>query len=353
MAVTEAVHVLGCGAIGTAVTGRLHLAGVPVVSVDEWAPHVETLRAGEVELAAPDHQGARIPAHTSLTLDEWRKRKDSVRYCVLAGKSDATERYLDVLAGVLEPDGVVASFQNGFNEPTIADAVGAGRTAGAIVLMDAALEGPSRVRQHRTEQRVVVGPWTELAAPATRAFVEVVRHGLHVDWSDTIRDQVSAKLLRNCVFNGVCAVTDRTIGELTADDDLLDAALMLAMEAARVLRASSFEPDRALTFGLSIDELIDADHPTESMRAAVRRTHPPDLSAAPSTLQDLRQSRPTEIDFLSGWVATQGRRLGIDVPLTARVVQLVHEMERGERSRGEEGLRTVLHAKQQLMAAGL
>jgi 2-dehydropantoate 2-reductase len=52
----------------------------------------------------------------------------------------------------------------------------------------------------------------------------------------------------------------------------------------------------------------------------------------PSMLQDLDAGRETEVDVVSGGVASRGRELGIPTPCNDRVVELVHSMERGERS---------------------
>ena len=50
-----------------------------------------------------------------------------------------------------------------------------------------------------------------------------------------------------------------------------------------------------------------------------------------STLQSLQRKRPTEIDYLNGEVVRVGRELGMAAPLNARLVELVHEVERSRR----------------------
>jgi 2-dehydropantoate 2-reductase len=47
-----------------------------------------------------------------------------------------------------------------------------------------------------------------------------------------------------------------------------------------------------------------------------------------STLQSIRRGVPSEIDHLSGAVVEEGRRLAVPTPVNARVVDLVHEVER-------------------------
>ena len=50
-----------------------------------------------------------------------------------------------------------------------------------------------------------------------------------------------------------------------------------------------------------------------------------------STLQSLQRGRPTEIDYLNGEVVRLGGELGVPAPLNARLVELVHQIERSGR----------------------
>jgi 2-dehydropantoate 2-reductase len=43
------------------------------------------------------------------------------------------------------------------------------------------------------------------------------------------------------------------------------------------------------------------------------------------------RKRPTEVDAQLGIVVTLGTRAGVPTPLTARLVALIHEIERGAR----------------------
>jgi 2-dehydropantoate 2-reductase len=47
-----------------------------------------------------------------------------------------------------------------------------------------------------------------------------------------------------------------------------------------------------------------------------------------STLQSIRRGRLTEIDFLNGAVVAAAAAAGLDAPVNARIVELVHEVER-------------------------
>ncbi len=48
--------------------------------------------------------------------------------------------------------------------------------------------------------------------------------------------------------------------------------------------------------------------------------------------------RPTEVDYLTGWVVAEGQRLGVPTPLNRHLVAMVKEIERGERQRSLDNL---------------
>jgi 2-dehydropantoate 2-reductase len=55
-------------------------------------------------------------------------------------------------------------------------------------------------------------------------------------------------------------------------------------------------------------------------------------------LQDLERGAKTEVDVINGGVVRKGREYGVQTPLNARVVELIHSMELGERRPGRDTL---------------
>jgi 2-dehydropantoate 2-reductase len=56
-----------------------------------------------------------------------------------------------------------------------------------------------------------------------------------------------------------------------------------------------------------------------------------DPQARSSMWEDLQAGRPTEVDHLNGEIARLAERLGRRAPVNARLVELVHDAERGGR----------------------
>ena len=52
--------------------------------------------------------------------------------------------------------------------------------------------------------------------------------------------------------------------------------------------------------------------------------------------QDVEKGRRTEIEFMNGFIVDEGRRVGVPTPINAAIVQVVQEVQSGERAPGAE-----------------
>jgi 2-dehydropantoate 2-reductase len=50
-----------------------------------------------------------------------------------------------------------------------------------------------------------------------------------------------------------------------------------------------------------------------------------------SSLQSLERGKKTEIRYLNGYIVELGRKHGIETPINSRIVELVEEIENGQR----------------------
>jgi 2-dehydropantoate 2-reductase len=58
--------------------------------------------------------------------------------------------------------------------------------------------------------------------------------------------------------------------------------------------------------------------------------------------QDVHKGRPTEIDYMNGYVVAQGEARGVATPVSAAVVDMIHEIEKGARKPAPENIGHVL-----------
>jgi 2-dehydropantoate 2-reductase len=100
-------------------------------------------------------------------------------------------------------------------------------------------------------------------------------------------------------------------------------------EAVRVARASGIEfaplqglSPRTLSALVRLPASVGQLLPLRMRRRMGSRPNPG------STLQSIRRGQPTEIDYLNGAVVQRGEAVGVPTPVSAELVDLVHEVER-------------------------
>jgi len=129
------------------------------------------------------------------------------------------------------------------------------------------------------------------------------------------------KLLGNCGFNVVAALTRRPLGPLVDDPDSSRLMRTLMGEALTVAHAEGAKVKPAF-----IDNSLK--HAGERLR-----------KNRPSTLQDLERGKRLEYDAISGAVIRAARRHGIAVPVTEATYALLKMvdpgLDRSEPARGK------------------
>jgi 2-dehydropantoate 2-reductase len=150
-----------------------------------------------------------------------------------------------------------------------------------------------------------------------------------------IRGQVWSKLLVNSAFSGLGAISGLLYREVVADPDGREAALAVWREGYGVGMAQGLELEEVL--GVPAESLVvrgleDRERVDGALEVAMRQAG----ATKASMLQDLERGIKTEVDVINGGVVRKGLEHSVDTPLNARVVELMHAMERGERSPGRD-----------------
>lgn len=196
--------------------------------------------------------------------------------------------------------------------------------------------GPGRLVRD-TIGPMVVGELDGSERERTRLLARCLERVGDVRITGNIRGQIWSKLLVNTAFTGLSAVSGLRYGEVAAHPDGAVVAPLIWAEGVRVGEAE----------GLSLETVLDvAPHDLVVAPGGERRTADAALArmmaiagnSRPSMLQDLEHRRATEVDVINGAVSRRGRVHGVATPLNDRVVEVVHAMERGERSPAPEVL---------------
>ena len=337
---------LGAGAVGSYAGAMLAATGIPVVLIDGWPEHVESMRARGLEVHAPE--GSTVARPEAWHLGEaYRLRNLGPAAAFLTAKLYDTQWCAELLATWLPAEVPVLTMQNGLVEQEVARIVGEGRTLGVIAGgLDVALSGPGVVRRSRL-RRAGTAPVFKVGELDGRITPRAERIAALLDRVD--RAAVTADLYRerwvklcaNAMTTGLSGLTGLSLREVYTRRETQAIAARLGAEVLTVAAISGFRLPSL--FGLG-EEVWQSAARNES--AALDRAGEAMLAQAASmteagqsgTLQDLLKHRPTEVEYFNGFVAREGARLGCPAPAHAIVAAMIREVEAGRRAIAPEAL---------------
>jgi 2-dehydropantoate 2-reductase len=278
--------------------------------VDSHAPHVEAINAQGLTV---EREGKATTTRVRAVLA--RDLGSELDLVMLAVKSHHTEDALGVLVPKLAEGATVVSLQNGLSEEQIARAVGPARTVGCLVNWAADWVAPGRIL-HGGHGAFVLSAVEE--TPVT----------------DNIWGYKWAKLIYGALLFGtavvdahVYEVVERSPGVQQALVGIVGEGMAVADKAGvRIEPFDEFDPAwyRAALAG-------DTSARTRAMTAIALhyRAH---TKTKTGIWRDLAvRKRKTEVDGQLGMLVRKGEAVGIAMPLTRRLSELIRDLEEGRR----------------------
>jgi len=180
-----------------------------------------------------------------------------------------------------------------------------------VVYVATAMPEPGRV-VHSGGGDLVIGAREAASAPdaAMQARLQSVVElfasaGVSVRLSGDVMGELWTKLMVNCAWNAVSALTQAAYGRIAE----VEAMRTLQREIVREVVAVAQADGQRMAF----DEAVAAMQAI-AVRMPAQRS---------STAQDLARGKPTEIDHLNGFVARRGAELGVATPVNQALHALV------------------------------
>ncbi len=288
--------IVGTGALACLFAARLapHTA---ITMLGTWQEGLEVIRKSGVRLVSPDGPAVPVQVHTTSDSAEC----EGVSKALILVKSWQTERAARQVALFLSGEGLALTLQNGLgNFEILGDVLGYDRVTQGVTTMGATLEAPGSVRAGGE------GPTHIANHPRIDGWLELfTQAGIKVDVTENVKELVWGKLTINAGINPLTALLEIPNGELIKSQAATTLMHAAAQEAANVAGA--------LDIGLPFT------NPTSAVEAVARAT----AANISSMLQDVRRGAPTEIDAISGAIWKEGERLGVPVPISWTLWQLV------------------------------
>ena len=304
------IGVAGAGAVGCHYASLLTQAGYTVACLargthlqamhERGLLHVSQGRELRVTLVAEDNPAVLADADIVL----------------LTCKMTAFSSLLGTVRQHLKPGALVVTVQNGVQAPAMAaEALPEHAIAAASAFIGVRIERPGVV-VHTAAGGFQAGRYASRGQGAMdrlNALLQALQHaGAEARRQHDVARMLWRKMLWNCGFNALTALTCRYAREIALDAgtrEIAHAAMRETLEVARSLGIAVAEAD--------IERHL---HVTGNMGPVKT-----------SMWQDIEHGRPTEVDHLNGYVARRATELGGDAPVNRMLTVMVHAREQGMR----------------------
>ena len=305
----ETVAVMGAGAVGCYFGAMLARAGATVRLIGRQAM-VEAVSRDGLQFEGVEFNGR---VALSATADPAGVAGAGlVLFCV---KSADTETAAQAMAPHLSPGAVVLDLQNGVDNFERICTYVKNTVVPAVVYVGAEIPAPG-VLHHNGRGDLVIGETGSRKSGVPLAEIANWLIGAKVPTrvSDNVEGELWWKLTLNCAYNAVSALGQSRYGP------------MMGMPSIRQVMSDAVREIIVLAEAKGVR--IAVPDPVE----AVLRFGDLMPNTMSSTAQDMERRRPTEIDYLNGYVVRECDALGLPAPVNRTLYALVKLKERGQKS---------------------
>ena len=165
-----------------------------------------------------------------------------------------------------------------------------------------------------------------------QALREALSHVTATRISDRIYEELYSKMIVNACITSLGAICGLLLGQMMNRRDARRIFLGIIREAVQVADRLNL---KLPPYGGKLDyaRLMHGNSPLDDVRrhvtiwvVGVKYRH-----LKSSSLQSLERGQKTEVDGFNGYIAEKGRACGVDCPVNARLVEMIHEIEQGKR----------------------
>ncbi len=295
------IAVMGAGAVGCYYGGMLarHAAAGHEVMLIGRPQHVDAVRRDGLWLDTQTFK-EHVPLQASTDASAVAGA-ELVLFCV---KSTDTESAAAEMRPHLRPGALLLTLQNGVdNAERLQAALPGQEIAASVVYVATEMAGPGHVRHHGRGELVIAPSSASAQVAAT-----LIAAGVPTEISDNVPGALWAKLILNCAYNALSAISQLPYGRLAQGEGVQDVLRDVVDECLAVAKAS----------GITVPGDVWA------AVSRIAETMPGQLS---STAQDLARGKRSEIDHLNGHVLRRGQALGIRTPVNRTLHTLVKLIE--------------------------
>jgi len=284
---------MGAGGVGSYMGALLARAGAEVTLICRGA-HLAAIRADGLRVTTPDGE----VAATDIAATDNPAAVGPVDVVVQSVKLYDLAAASQQLRPMIGPETTLVPVQNGVTAPEeIGAIVGPTHVVGGVVFINSTVVAPGVVHCKSEINSLIFGELDGRVSQRVAAFREVcLSAGIDARVSDSMQTEQWRKFVPVAGLSAISCLSRQPIGPIR-EDRKLRALYRQAMTEVVALATAK---------GVALESGI-----VEHMLALAERYQP---EARVSMLEDLEAGKPLELDWLSGYVSREARRLGVATP---------------------------------------
>ena len=299
------IDILGAGAMGCLFGAMLSRAN-EVRLADPNRVKLEALKKSGVTVLEPD--GTSFTAFPGLRAPEDDQGKAPELLLVFV-KSAVEREALAAVRPSLGPDTMLLTLQNGMgHERAMGEIAPDARILLGATQHNASLQGVGIVR-HGGAGYTQIGALAGSGERSEAVAAAFTAAGIETAVSPDVRAVIWRKLFMNTSASALTGVFRCPLGEVADNPHIWTLCQKLIGEAVAVAKADGYA--------------FNEGEIAEEIRGHLLRSK----GGITSVYADLAAGRKTEVDAITGAVAALGRQLGVPVPVSETVAEIIHAME--------------------------
>ncbi len=331
------VAVVGAGAIGGICAALIHKAGYDVQVVVRREEHAHEIREKGIRISGI--RGEYIAKMDAVyKIGEMKPDRELV---LLGVKALAVNTVSQELVSVLNPNARVVSLQNGFCEEDLAAVLGRDRVVGCVTGWGATMHKDCDLEM-TSPGDFIIGNIDNRPDPKLDIVQTILNHVLETHISNNITGSLYSKLIINSCITSVGAVCGLYLGQMLSINKARLIFLRIMEEAMAVADAMDIKVE-IFKNKLNYYDFLESNGMFASIKRHIflrvlgfKYRH-----VKSSSLQSLERGRKTEIDYLTGFITSNGKKFGVPTPVNDQVFAMVRDIESGEQQIQTENLDSI------------
>jgi 2-dehydropantoate 2-reductase len=338
------IVVIGAGAVGGVIAGYLSNLNYNVQLVCKHREILDSIENNGLRIEGIREHIISYP-DTVIDVSQLTDNPDIV---FLATKANDVQEVAQNILPFLKEDTVIVSLQNGICEDLIAEIVRPDRTVGCVVGWGATMLGPGRL-ELTSAGEFIIG---ELDGEVTHRLLiikSMLEKIFKVKLSTNIYGALYSKLIINSCITTLGAISGLYLGDLLNLNIARWIFLHVVTEAVQVATtnqiklekiAGKIDPYKFALIPKELDNNLSFSLLKKHLMIQLIGLRYRRLKS--SSLQSLERGKPTEIDFLNGYIVKKAQQFNIPVPINQKLVTMVKNIESGKMKINRENLYQIL-----------